>query len=295
MIIFMDRLKKGEILICDGAMGTSLQAAGLGIGEAPEEWNISKPEVVKKVHKSFIDVGSDMIATNTFGANPIKLKKAGLGDKFKEINAAAVKIAKEAADSKAFVLGDIGPTGEFLKPAGALSEKEFYSAFFDQADILAKSGVDTFIIETMSALDELKIAVSACRKAAPGIPIIATMTFNKGNKGYRTITGVSVEEAAKELIGFKCDVIGANCGCGSVQMAEIAALMRKAAGKEAFLIAQPNAGMPKLINNETVFDESLDDFAKAIPDFIKSGVNIIGGCCGITPEHIRKIVEIVRS
>jgi len=292
MITLIDRLKKGEILISDGAMGTSLQAMGLGLGQAPEEWNILNPEDVRKVHESFIGAGSNMIITNTFGANPVKLKTAGLSEKFKEINAAAVKIAKEAAKNTAYVLGDMGPTGEFLKPVGNCSEGDFYSVFVEQAEILAKSGVGAFIIETMSGLDELKIAVSACKKV--GLPVIASMTFNVTQKGYRTMAGVSVEQAAESLLDLGCEVIGANCGCGSKQMTEIMQQFKKAAGNSAFLIAQPNAGMPKLVKDKTIFDETPADFARSVKGLVGLGVNIIGGCCGTTPEHIREIVKIVK-
>ena len=294
MLPLVERLKNKEVLICDGAMGTSVQAMGLEPGEAPEQWNISNSGAVKKVHKSFIGAGCDMIVTNTFGGNLIKLKKAGLENKFELLNRKAVEIAKDAAgDKDIYVIGDIGPTGEFIRPVGNCSEEEFFDTFFEQAEILAKSGVGAFIIETMSALDELKIAVTACKKAA-NLPVIATMTFNAGEKGYKTMMGVSIEHFVNEILVSECDVIGANCGCGSRQMVEIMAQMRKIAGKGTFLIAQPNAGMPKLINGKTVFNETAPDFAKAILELKKIGVNIIGGCCGTTPGHIREIVKIVK-
>jgi len=293
MIPLLERLKNNEILISDGAMGTMLQAAGLEAGLAPEEWNISNPEAVKKIHSSFISAGSDMITTNTFGANPIKLKRPGLEEKLEEINKAGVKIAKDAANASAYVLGDIGPTGEFLKPIGAYDKKQFYDSYFKQAAILYKSGVDAYILETMSGLDELKIAVSAC-KSVGSLPVIASMSFTATDKGYKTMMGVSPEQAVTEMLSAGCDIIGANCGCGIRQMIEIMCQMRKAVSKSVFLIAQPNAGMPKLINNETIFSETPQDFAKATPDLIKSGVNIIGGCCGTTPEHIKAIVKALR-
>jgi len=296
MISFIERLNKGEILVCDGAMGTSLQLLGLEPGQAPEEWNIAHQQEVGRVHKSFIDAGCDMIVTNTFGASPIKLKKAGLEDRFEEINRNGVKIALGAGLKPAptYVLGDIGPTGEFLKPLGDYEEKDFCDAFMKQAKILAAAGANAFIIETMSGLDELKLAVSACKKAA-SLPIIASMTFTATDKGYRTMMGVSIQQAVKEMLDMECDVIGANCGCGSKQMVEIMRQMRKIAGKEVFLIAQPNAGMPKLVGGNTVFSETPDDFAKSVAELRKIGVNIIGGCCGTTPEHIKEIVKIVKK
>lgn len=292
MLPLIEKLKNKEILICDGAMGTSLHAAGLEPGDLPESWNISNPGAVKKIHDSFIAAGSDMIATNTFGANPIKLKKAGLENKLEELNKKAVEIAKSAAGKNIYVLGEIGPTGEFLQPVGNCSEQEFREAFSKQAKILANSGVDAFIIETISALDELKTAVSACK--AFGLPVIASMTFNHTQKGYRTMAGVTVEAAVKEMALLNCDCFGANCGCGSKQIVEIMQDMRKIAGKNAFLIAQPNAGMPKLVAGKTIFDESAADFYASVKELVKIGVNIIGGCCGTTPEHIRQIAKAVK-
>ncbi len=302
----IERLSSGEILVCDGAMGTSLQALGAGGCKAPEELNILNPDIVGSVHKGFIDAGSDMIITNTFGANPIKLDKAGLGSKFEKINKEAIAIAKKASSGQAYVLADIGPTGEFLKPLGQHEEEDFFSAFFKQAAILGKARPDAFIIETMSSLDELRLAVSACRKAARGgIPVIANMTFTLGEKGFRTMMGATIEQFVSQMQEAGCDVIGANCGCGSQQMVEIIRQMKEKIakfdkenpkthiGKKVFLIAQPNAGMPKLIDGETVFTETPADFAKAAAGLIKLGVNIIGGCCGTKPEHIREIVKII--
>ena len=293
MLPLVERLKNNEILISDGAMGTSLHAAGLEPGDLPESWNISNPDAVRKIHEGFIAAGSDMVATNTFGANLIKLKKAGLENKFEELNKKAVGIARKAAGKNVYVLGDIGPTGEFLKPAGNCSEQEFYEVFSKQAKILASSGVDAFTIETISALDELKPAILACK--ALGLPVIASMTFNVTKKGYRTMAGISIDALVKEMISLKCDCFGANCGCGSRQMVEIMGEMRKTAGKNAFLIAQPNAGMPRLAEGETIFDESAADFYSSVKELMKIGVNIIGGCCGTTPEHIRQIKKAVKG
>lgn len=294
----IDRLKAGEILVCDGAMGTSLQALGLEPGQAPEELNISKPDLIRKVHKGFVGAGCDMVIANTFGANPLKLKKANLEKNFERINKKAVELARDAAAGSAYILGDIGPTGEFLKPLGIYDYEEFYSAFLKQADVLRRSGIDAFIIETMTDLGELKSAVNAC-KAVCNLPVIANMTFLKTDKGYRTMMGVTIEQAVDEMIGSNCEVIGANCGCGSRQMIEIMSqfggCVDKKAVKDIFLISQPNAGVPKLVNGRTIFDETPSDFAKAIPEFVRSGVNIIGGCCGTTPEHIREIARIVHS
>ena len=293
----IDKLKSGKILVSDGGMGTSLQAMGLELGQAPEEWNISNPIAVKNIHKNFIEAGCNMITTNTFGANKIKLKKAGLEENANDYNAAGVMLAKQAAGDSIYVLGDVGPTGEFLKPVGNYSKEEFDEVFFEQAKILASSGIDTFIIETMSSLDELGIVVNVCKRAA-SIPIIATMTFAKGKKDYRTMAGVSIKDAVENMVLFGCDVIGVNCGCGTEQMIQIISqmkeILKEIKREDVFLIAQPNAGMPKLIGGKTVFTETPGDFAVAVPKLIEAGANIIGGCCGTTPEHIREISKIIK-
>jgi 5-methyltetrahydrofolate--homocysteine methyltransferase len=290
----IDDLKKGKILVADGAMGTSLDAAGLEPGSASEVWNILNSSAVSKVHKGFIAAGCDMIITNTFGANTIKLKRSHLDSKCEEINKAAVKIAKDAAGDSVYVLGDIGPTGGLLKPIGIYDEKQFYDSYFKQAAILYKAGVGAFIIETMGCLDELKMAVSAC-KAAGKLPVIASMYFSATSKGYRTMMGASPGQATERMLALKCEVIGANCGAGSGQIVEIMAEMREAAGKDALLIAQPNAGLPKLVDGKAVYDETPEQFAKAAVELKKLGVNIIGGCCGTTPEHIKAIVASLRG
>ncbi|OIO38015.1 MAG: hypothetical protein AUJ75_03420 [Candidatus Omnitrophica bacterium CG1_02_49_10] len=285
----LNRLKR-EILVCDGAMGTMLQEKGLGIGEAPEIWNISNKEAVKAVHKSYIDAGADMVITNSFGANEIKLKKAGLDSGFKDINLYAAALARAAAGDRAYVLGDLGPTGEFLVPVGTLSFDSVYNMYCAQVKLLKEGGANCIIIETMTDLGEMRAALKAAKDIA-GLPIIVSMTFQKGKEGFRTMMGVSISDAVKEAEGAGADIIGSNCGNGTEEMAGIAGEFKSLSNVP--VIIQPNAGLPKLVNDKTVFDEPPGKFAAGVSKILDTGINIIGGCCGTGPAHIKKIKELV--
>lgn len=288
---FPERLREG-ILVCDGAMGTQLQAKGLRTGECPEMWNISHQDIVRSIHQAYLDVGCDIIITNTFGASGLKLRKFGLQDRTSELNLAGARLAREVAGDRTFVLGDVGPTGEFMEPVGTIDYDEFYNIFSEQVLALREGGVDGIIIETMSDIREVKAAVSATQKVSK-LPVVASMTFQYcGQKGFRTMMGLDIPQAVEQLTSMNCDVIGSNCGCGIADMVKIIGEMRSLT--QAYLIAEPNAGMPKLIEGRTVFGETPEDMAKAIPDLIKAGARIIGGCCGTTPEHIRQIMKIVK-
>lgn len=290
-ISFLERLRSGEILVCDGAMGTQLQAGGLGIGECPDSWNLTHPNVVASIHKAYLDEGCDLIITNTFGANGLKLKRFGKEADVRKINVAGARIAKEAAKERGMVLGDIGPTGEFVAPAGSLKAEDLCEVFKEQVLALVEGGVDAIIVETMSDLVEAKAAVRAAKEDS-SLPVIASMTFQKGRYGYRTMMGIDPQETARELEAAGCDVIGSNCGAGIQEIIAIIREMRPLTNLP--LIAEPNAGLPKLVEGKTVFDETPQDFARNLPDLISAGANIIGGCCGTTPQHIAEIVKLVR-
>jgi len=288
---FLERLRSGEILVCDGAMGTQLQARGLGVGEYPDSWNLTHPWVVTSIHRAYLDEGCDLIITNTFGANGLKLKRFGKEAEVYKINLAGARIAKEAAKERGMVLGDIGPTGEFVAPAGSLKAEDLYEVFKGQVLALVEGGVDAIIVETMSDLVEAKAAVRAAKENS-SLPVIASMTFQKGRYGYRTMMGLGPQEATKELEAAGCDVIGSNCGAGIREMIDIIREIRPLT--DIPLIAEPNAGLPKLVKGKTVFDETHQDFARNLPDLMSAGANIIGGCCGTTPQHIAEIVKLVR-
>ncbi len=286
----IERLKD-EILLCDGAMGTQLLEKGQPSGECPDYWGIKNRQILSAIHNSYIDAGADMIITNTFGANRVKLKKFGLEKKVQKINAEAVKIAKQAAKDNIYVLGDIGPTGEYLEPAGNLKFDDCYNTFLEQARVFESEGVDAIIIETMTDIEELKAATTAIKENIK-LPLITNMAFSKTNHGsYRTTSGISIPQMVDYTLLAGADVIGSNCGIGIREMIEVITQMRPLS--TAFIMAQPNAGSPKLQGGETTYEETADDFARYAPQLIKAGANIIGGCCGTTPEHIKRIKKAI--
>jgi 5-methyltetrahydrofolate--homocysteine methyltransferase len=284
----IERLNE-EVLVCDGAMGTMLISKGMPDGDCPDHWGIKKHKILLGIHKAYVDAGADMIMTNTFGANWLKLKKYKLQKKVKQINKQAVDIAKEAAGGKVYVLGDIGPTGEYLKPAGNVDAEEMVCVFTEQAKTLEDSGADAIILETFSDMEELKTAILAIREHTK-LPIIASMTFQKlPDKGFRTTSGVTIPQLVNDSLLAGADIIGANCTVTGIDMVDIVSEIR--ALGTAFIIAQPNAGMPRLDKAKTVYDETPESFSRHIKAIIGKGANIIGGCCGTTPGHIRKIRE----
>jgi 5-methyltetrahydrofolate--homocysteine methyltransferase len=283
----LDKLKQNKILLSDGAWGTFLQAKGMSPGECPELWNITHRSEVLSIAESYIHAGSDIVETNSFGGSIFKLAQYGLGDRVSEINLAAAAISREAAGNKKYVAGSIGPTGK-MTLMGDVTEEELYEAFRVQSSALEKGGADIIIIETMSALDEASIAVKAARENTK-CTVIATMTFSKTPKGeFRTMMGVSPEDMVSSLKKAGAHIVGSNCGNGIEDMTGIVKAIRAVDNKIPVMI-QANAGVPELIDGKTVFRESPEMMASFVPELIKAGVNIIGGCCGTTPEHIRAI------
>lgn len=292
MISITEKIKQGNILISDGAWGTFLQQKGLQPGECPELWNVERPDDVFDIAKSYIDAGSDMIETNSFGGSKFKLMMFGLEDRVYELNKAAAEISRKAAGSEKHVLGSIGPTGKMLM-MGDVTEDEFYEAFKEQSTALAEGGADSIVIETMSDLEEAKQATKAVRENTQ-CEIIATMTFERsGDSSYHSMMGVSPSQMVSELINAGAHIIGANCGNGIENMINIVKEIRTINTQIPVLI-HANAGMPVLKDGEAHFPETPDQMAGFISNLVKAGANIIGGCCGTTPEHIRKIVEVVK-
>ncbi len=282
--VFKSMLQE-RILVFDGAMGTMLQKAGLNIGQCPEMLNLHNSEVIKNIHKQYVKSGCNIIQSNSFGANRIKLAQYGFENKLREINEQAVKLARESANDKTLVAGNIGPTGSLLYPLGKLTFEEAYEIYYQQAKHLISSGVDLINIETMTDIKEAKAAIMAVRDI-DDIPIICTLTFQEN---MRTLTGSDPETVATLLEALDVDVIGTNCGFGPDMMVDI--IKRIYDVTNTYLIAQPNAGLPKLVNGESVFDLSPEKMAFYITDLLASGINIIGGCCGTTPDHMRLIVK----
>ena len=288
----LDRLVGGGVLISDGATGTYLQTHGLEPGGCPEEFNASHPDVVRQMAKSYFDAGSDMVLTNSFGANKFMLKKYGHGDRVTELNRLAAQHARSAAPPGGLVAGSVGPSGEFLEPLGEVTEAEMLDAFTEQVTALADGGADAIIIETMTALEEATLAIRAVKEST-GLPVIATMTFDKGPRGFFTMMGVQPERAAVELQEAGADVTGANCGNGIDNMVEIARLMR--AATDGYMLVHSNAGIPAIRKGQIVYSETPDYMAERFKVLADLGINILGGCCGTTPSHISALSQIVRG
>ena len=273
-------LNKG-FLIFDGAMGTSLQKYGLAAGELPELLNFSNPEMIEKIHKEYVEAGADVVTTNTFGANRLKLSgKAEVND----VILAAVKIAKKSGAK--YVALDLGPTGQVLEPIGTLTFEEAYDLYAEQVLAGKKAGADLVIIETMSDLLEIKAAIFAVKENC-NLPLFATMTF--GEDG-RTFMGTSPENMALTLASWGVDALGVNCSLGPNEL--LGTVEKICKFSRVPVIVQPNAGLPKVIDGKTVFTVTPDDYAEAISKMIDMGVSVIGGCCGTTPDHIRAVKEL---
>ena len=286
-------IAEGKTLVSDGAWGTFLQAKGLKPGECPEMWNIEHPEAVLDIARSYIEAGADTIETNSFGGTCFKLEAFGLQERVYEINKRAAEISRQAAGPDKYVLGSVGPTGKMLV-MGDITEDELYEAFKEQVVGLSDGGADAIVIETMTALDEAEIAVRAVRENT-SCEIICTMTFDHlANGEFRTMMGVSPTEMVETLKSAGVDVLGANCSNGIEGMIAITEEIRMA-DKNIPILIHANAGLPVLQGSCTVFPESPEMMAEVAPRLAKAGANIIGGCCGTTPAHIHKLVEVLKN
>ena len=286
----IQRLAGDETLIADGAAGTMLMAAGLASGTPPELWNVENPGEIRALHHAYVEAGSQIILTNTFGGNRIKLGKAGLAERVRELNLAGAALARQSAGDRALVAGDIGPTGELMAPYGQLTFDEAVTAFAEQATALADGGVEAIWIETMVDLDEARAAVTGARQST-SLPILCTMSF--GPKG-RTMMGVSAKQAVEGLWPLGLAAIGANCGEG-LEAVEVVLKQMHALLPDAPLIAKPNAGLPKLVDGQAVYDTGPDLFALRTLDFINLGARLVGSCCGSSPAFISAISNAVNQ
>ncbi len=285
MSAIYDALDKG-ILISDGAMGTMLQAKGLTDGGAPELWNVENPSAVESILEEYAAAGANLITTNTFGGTRGRLQMHGLEDRLFELNKAGAEIARKVADRHpgCFVMGDIGPSGELMEPMGEMTIDSAKELFADQIKALVAGGVDAILIETMSDLSEVQAAVQAAKEVAPNLPIIATFSFDTN---LRTMMGIKPAMAVKALAAEGVRVIGANCGRGTDEMRVIAKEMAEARPEGIYLITQSNAGLPKLVGGDFVYDGTPDEMAKYASDMKALGINVIGSCCGSTPAHTK--------
>lgn len=289
-----EQLNKRPLLL-DGAMGTMLQVYGLKSGECSEGWNISHPQVVQKIHQEYIKAGADVILTNTFGANRVKLSSFNRQNDVIEINRSAMEIAKEAIKKakelgkKVLLAASVGPTGKILEPYGLLSLKEVYENYKEQVAILEKIGVDLIILETFYNLEEIKTALKAVKENSD-LMVIASMTFDKNLK---TIYGVDPERAVIVLENEGADGVGANCGIGPKVLYKVLKIMKKVS--KTYLMVEPNAGMPELVKGKVVYPASPKIMANYTEKFVKLGLNLIGGCCGTTPLHIKAMSDKIKN
>ncbi len=272
-------------VLSDGAWGTQLQARGLELGEVPDLWNITHPEKVGAVAKAYVNAGSQIILTNTFGANRFRLGEVGAADKVQIINETGARISREAAEGSALVFASIGPSGKLLMN-GDVTEAELHAAFSEQAQALVSGGAQGLVVETMQDLNEARIAIAAAK--ATGLPVVASMVFDSGKDKDRTMMGATPEQAAAALVEAGADVVGANCGQGIAGFVSICARLKSAADGHPVWI-KPNAGLPQMQAGKAVYAMTAAEFAGQIPAVLAAGANFIGGCCGTTPEFIREI------
>jgi 5-methyltetrahydrofolate--homocysteine methyltransferase len=289
----LEALRRGRPLVSDGAWGTYLYQRGLQPGECPELWNVTHRVDVAAIAESYIAAGADMILTNSFGGSPHKLAAFGLAHRVAELNEAAATISREAAGRDRFVLGSMGPTGVMLM-MGEVAPETLVEGFAVQAAALEKGGVDGLCLETFSALDEACLAIRAA-KAATGLEIACTFTFEKTPAGaFRTMMGVSPAEMVEGVKEAGADIIGTNCGNGFEQMIEIVRAIRRVDATTPVLV-HANAGKPQYVDGKTVFPETPEMMVAHLDELLAAGANIVGGCCGTGPAHIRALAEKIRG
>ena len=269
-------------VVSDGAWGTEFQARGLAVGDSPDTWNLSKPEQVIEVAKAYVDAGSQIILTNTFGASRLRLEESGAADDTVEINRAGVELSRRAAADQALVFASMGASGKMLM-MGDTKAEDLQAAFEEQAQALSEA--DAIVVETMSEIEEAQIAVSAAR--ATGLPVVACMVFDSGENNDRTMMGVTPEETAEALTEAGADVIGTNCGQGIAGFVPICKRLHSVTDRPIWIKA--NAGTPELVDAELVYRTSPEEFSAFASDLIDAGANFIGGCCGTNPEFIRAL------
>jgi 5-methyltetrahydrofolate--homocysteine methyltransferase len=287
-----ERIKQGRFLL-DGAMGTQLIARGIEVGTCNDYLNVESPDIISDIHRAYLQAGSDAVIANTFGANKYALVRHGLAEEAAKINKAGAQIARRAAGEEKYVLGDIGPSGDFLEPLGTLKPDELRDAFARQAEALLAGGVDGFIIETMTALDETTIAIEAVKSVSGDLPVLASMSFDRAGDNFKTMMGVDVEAAAERIVSLGAEAVGFNCGTISLdEYAELAQELIsavRASSEDVAVCAEPNAGKPELVEDKAVYTVSPDDFAATADKIHSAGINIIGGCCGTSPAHIEAV------
>lgn len=290
---FLTRIQAGEVLVADGATGTMLQRMGLPAGQAPERWMIDQPEAIRSLHQAYINAGSDLFLTCTFGGSAYRLASHGLADRVVEVNRRAAELARDTAGDRCFVAGDIGPTGQLLAPLGAATPKEMAEAFSQQVQGLVEGGVDFLLIETMSDLGEAQAAIEGARRVSD-LPIICSFSFDTHGRTMMGLRPAQVVQALAE----KVQGVGANCGKDPAEYVGFMQAMRQAAldaKADLILWAKPNAGLPRMVGGEAVYDATPEQMAAIAVQLREAGAQIIGGCCGTTPVHIQAMVRALKA
>ncbi len=284
---FLETLRSGQILVADGATGANYQARGLERGRAPEQWLFEAPEQVVQLHRDFIEAGSNLILTNTFGATGLRLAHAGLAERAAEVNQRAVQLARQAAEgTRVFVAGSIGPTGQLLEPYGELPAEQAVAAFAEQARALAEAGVDLLVIETQFDLGEAKAAIEGARSVT-ALPIVCSFSYDMGT---HTMMGLQPTQVAQELTELNVDVIGINCGRSLDENLAGLKAMRAVTGKPLWM--KPNAGLPRMTDDDVaIYDITPERMGAHAAQWIEAGAQIVGGCCGTSPAHLREIAR----
>ena len=283
-------LESKPVLLLDGAIGTQLDERGL---MARGRNNLDAPEAVLEIHQEYAQCGCDALTTNTLTMNRLYIETHGVDVSVQDVNRAGAQLADQAAGCDQYVLGNISSTGRLLEPYGTYTEAQFGDAFREQAEVLAEAGVDGFLIETVFDLREAVIALRACKENTP-LPVLVCLAFQTEDKGGRTMMGDSAEQCARQLTEAGADAVGANCGdLDPSQMAKVVALLK--AATDLPIVAQPNAGRPKLVEGKTVFEMAPGPFAEGIAACIEAGARIVGGCCGTTPRHIKAVHRLIET
>lgn len=275
----------GKVTIADGAWGTELDKLGCPPGFCREEWNVTRPELIQQVAEAYVAAGARIVLTNTFGANRYVLGRHDRAGKVRDFNRAGAEVSKRAAGDRARVFGSIGPSGKIIM-MGEVDEGELYEAFKEQAEALAEGGADGLVVETMTELVEVVTAVKAAKST--GLPVVGSMTFDSGPDRTHTMMGVTPEQAVKAIVDAGADLVGCNCGIGIDNYIKVTAMLRTATDKPIWVKA--NAGLPEIEGGKVVYRMTPEEFATKARDLVKAGANIVGGCCGSSPEFIKALV-----
>lgn len=276
------------IQVLDGAWGTQFQQKGLPLGQSPDLWNLEQPEKVLEVAQSYVNAGSDVIITNTFGCNVLTLKKSGMENKVHELNEAGVRLSKQAAGDRVKVFASMGPSG-YLLMMGEVTEEEMFESFRLQAEGMKAGGADGIVVETMCDPEEAALAIRAAKTT--GLPVVGCMVFDSGENLDMTMMGTTVEEAANVMLEAGADIVGSNCGRGIEGFLDVCRRLRAASGEPVWIKA--NRGLPEVVNGETVYSQTAEQFAAFIPELVANGAGFVGGCCGTSPEIIQAVRKCV--